>query len=696
MVSCSLFLGRKNIHCYRKSRCTLRGVIFNNEQLLSDWADTVAGFPALALHKSDYERPFHYVFERNDNGFLDIELASLAPDGRATNITLTPWPDPIVAGSGLPVIAAAEMGDSLSVRRPVDIVAWSTGSGIRVRAIRCDASLADTTFATDLFIPGDSTMRFPTIWIDTSYRADGGGYDHIKFWLAWQYDQLDPMRDINPMHKFTDIYCTERQIKYGKFKPLTIDTVWNENIGNTNISKLTSSFGGHANNEMDARHPCISGCRINDSTTVVDVAYENIEQISESGPVPSSIHQGIAIAHWRSAKPWARTFFAATPDTISDRYWYPSIEVSRYHMDSSTFTSSTRDNFYSFSHERMNGQWTMNWALDSSTSRVLLYYWYYLNTRHPQVSVVPQSTDRYMASMETCPAGEPFWNVLGGPGLYKRTVTDSLFTYRSVTEVDSSGSVALSAAIGELTVDDGSLEQPIEIAERPDQISIDSAHTAGYVMSTETFSLPSQGTVSYYTWVGPVANDRSKADSLFKADIGKATFYLDFYDTTGTFVARLDSLELKDTITAIAGVTRTITIDRPNSKRGYLSLHRIASNLRTDSSIWQDMLLTQRLSDAGSNKLARRVQIQADLGLEAHPNPLKDHTEIRFKIPERGRVTLEVFNVLGERVSTITEREFHAGEQRLIWNSGYLPEGSYLMQMHYGNSFQKLRVVIQK
>ncbi len=52
-----------------------------------------------------------------------------------------------------------------------------------------------------------------------------------------------------------------------------------------------------------------------------------------------------------------------------------------------------------------------------------------------------------------------------------------------------------------------------------------------------------------------------------------------------------------------------------------------------------------------------------------YPNPFNPTTTIEFSLPERSMVKVEVFDILGRKVSTlINNQEFNAGLQRLVWN----------------------------
>ena len=63
-----------------------------------------------------------------------------------------------------------------------------------------------------------------------------------------------------------------------------------------------------------------------------------------------------------------------------------------------------------------------------------------------------------------------------------------------------------------------------------------------------------------------------------------------------------------------------------------------------------------------------------------YPNPFNPSTTIQFSIPERSFVTLEVFNALGEKITTLVSEEKNAGNYEVSFDASSLPnrQGSAL------------------
>ena len=64
-----------------------------------------------------------------------------------------------------------------------------------------------------------------------------------------------------------------------------------------------------------------------------------------------------------------------------------------------------------------------------------------------------------------------------------------------------------------------------------------------------------------------------------------------------------------------------------------------------------------------------------------YPNPFNPTTEINFTIPTSGSTSLEIYNVLGQRVVTLVNKELQAGSHNYKFNANNLPTGIYIYRL---------------
>jgi hypothetical protein len=90
---------------------------------------------------------------------------------------------------------------------------------------------------------------------------------------------------------------------------------------------------------------------------------------------------------------------------------------------------------------------------------------------------------------------------------------------------------------------------------------------------------------------------------------------------------------------------------------------------------------------SGDHRLATKpIRIAADAPSEyrldaAYPNPFNPTATILFQLPEAAHVTLEAYNVIGQRVATVVDEKRDAGVYRLTWDAGRLASGTYVIRM---------------
>ncbi len=79
-----------------------------------------------------------------------------------------------------------------------------------------------------------------------------------------------------------------------------------------------------------------------------------------------------------------------------------------------------------------------------------------------------------------------------------------------------------------------------------------------------------------------------------------------------------------------------------------------------------------------------------------YPNPFNPTTNIRFRIADRGFATLTVFNVLGNEIETLVNKELEKGEYKFAFDASGIPSGIYFYQLKVGSFIQTNKMVFLK
>jgi len=80
-----------------------------------------------------------------------------------------------------------------------------------------------------------------------------------------------------------------------------------------------------------------------------------------------------------------------------------------------------------------------------------------------------------------------------------------------------------------------------------------------------------------------------------------------------------------------------------------------------------------------------------------YPNPFNPTTEIKYSVAEAGRVTLAIYNIMGQEVGRLVSGMQEAGFYKVQWNAAGMASGVYIYRLQVDNKFtQSKRLTLLK
>jgi hypothetical protein len=100
------------------------------------------------------------------------------------------------------------------------------------------------------------------------------------------------------------------------------------------------------------------------------------------------------------------------------------------------------------------------------------------------------------------------------------------------------------------------------------------------------------------------------------------------------------------------------------------------------------------------------VEVQVVQGLnyslmQNYPNPFNPETAIKYSIPQNGRVTVKIFNVTGNEIMTLVDKEMLAGSHEVKWNGkdntgATVTSGVYFVKLSSGTYVETKKMMFLK
>jgi hypothetical protein len=113
--------------------------------------------------------------------------------------------------------------------------------------------------------------------------------------------------------------------------------------------------------------------------------------------------------------------------------------------------------------------------------------------------------------------------------------------------------------------------------------------------------------------------------------------------------------------------------------------------------VYRPNLLNAAFAAGGAGASAQRATAVGASALEfrgAYPNPFSNETTLHFTLPRGGNVSLRLYNVAGQLVSTVVDGERAAGAQFVTLRRGQLPPGMYFATLRYAGATLSRSVIL--
>lgn len=122
-------------------------------------------------------------------------------------------------------------------------------------------------------------------------------------------------------------------------------------------------------------------------------------------------------------------------------------------------------------------------------------------------------------------------------------------------------------------------------------------------------------------------------------------------------------------------IAQTSGFLEPSANQDGASLGMIA--VQADGTVHEADIVTA--TEEGSD-----IPDQVELS-QNYPNPFNPATTIEYAIPEETEVRLEVYNILGERVTVLVEETAQPGTYEATWNASEMASGVYIYRLQAGD-----------
>jgi hypothetical protein len=222
--------------------------------------------------------------------------------------------------------------------------------------------------------------------------------------------------------------------------------------------------------------------------------------------------------------------------------------------------------------------------------------------------------------------------------------------------------------------------------------------------TTTNLSITASGGYNYkvYAVVDGVRSVGSGTYYFFAVDISGPINLTS--DQTGTFTANVSGgvspyfyewYKSYDNVSWSSVISTSNQLSTSDSRNFYLRVN-VTDNLDRVVSDIHYVNINFDKNSAGNEMLSPQ-----QYKLQNYPNPFNPQTEIRYELPNDGKVEIRIFDIMGKEINTLVNEEKKAGVYSVIWNGTSrrgekVSSGTYIVKLKAGKYSQTIKINLLK